>query len=56
MSASPVSDIADVVIVGAGLAGASAAAVLARKGVRVMLIDSRHTYPTCFKAEKIEPD
>jgi 2-polyprenyl-6-methoxyphenol hydroxylase-like FAD-dependent oxidoreductase len=47
---------ADVVIVGAGLAGASAAAVLARKGVRVMLIDSRQTYPACFKAEKIEPD
>lgn len=56
MSASPVSDIADVVIVGAGLAGASAAAVLARKGVRVMLIDSRQTYPACFKAEKIEHD
>ena len=35
MSVSPVSDIADVVIVGAGLAGASAAAVLARKSVRV---------------------
>lgn len=47
---------ADVVIVGAGLAGASAATVLARKGVRVMLIDSRQTYPACFKAEKIEPD
>ena len=47
---------ADVVIVGAGLAGASAAAVLARKGVRVMLIDSRQAYPACFKAEKIEPD
>lgn len=50
------SDIADVAIVGAGLAGASAAAVLARKGVRVVLIDSRETYPRCFKAEKIEPD
>jgi 2-polyprenyl-6-methoxyphenol hydroxylase-like FAD-dependent oxidoreductase len=51
-----VSDIADVAIVGAGLAGASAAAVLARKGVRVVLIDSRESYPRCFKAEKIEPD
>jgi 2-polyprenyl-6-methoxyphenol hydroxylase-like FAD-dependent oxidoreductase len=25
-------------------------------GVRVVLIDSRETYPACFKAEKIEPD
>ncbi|TKB71129.1 MAG: FAD-dependent oxidoreductase, partial [Nitrospira sp.] len=45
-----VSSIWDVVIVGAGLAGASAAAVLSRKGVRVMLVDSRETYPACFKA------
>lgn len=51
-----VSSIRDVVIVGAGLAGASAAAVLSRKGVRVVLVDSRETYPACFKAEKIEPD
>lgn len=46
----------DVVIVGAGLAGSAAAAVLARKGIRVALVDARDTYPTCFKAEKIEPD
>jgi 2-polyprenyl-6-methoxyphenol hydroxylase-like FAD-dependent oxidoreductase len=46
----------DVVIVGAGLAGASAAAVLSKKGVRVVLVDSREIYPACFKAEKIEPD
>ena len=49
-------DVADVAIVGAGLAGTGAAAVLARKGVRVVLIDSHETYPRCFKAEKIEPD
>jgi 2-polyprenyl-6-methoxyphenol hydroxylase-like FAD-dependent oxidoreductase len=48
--------ITDVVIVGAGLAGASAAAVLGRKGMLVTLIDQHHTYPACFKAEKIEPD
>ena len=47
---------ADIVIVGAGLAGASAAAVLARKNVRVMLIDAHQTYQACFMAEKIEPD
>lgn len=50
------SDLVDVAIVGAGLAGASAAALLARKGVRVALIDSHESYPRCFKAEKIEPD
>lgn len=50
------SDIVDVAIVGAGLAGASCAAVLARKGVRVVLIDPHETYPRSFKAEKIEPD
>ena len=53
MSASQVWDVA---IVGAGLGGACAAAVLSRKGVRVILIDSRETFPACFKAEKIEPD
>ncbi len=46
----------DVIIVGAGLAGASAAAVLGKKGVRVVLVDPQETYPPCFKAEKIEPD
>ncbi len=46
----------DVAIVGAGLAGATTAAVLGRLGVRVILIDSRATYPAGFKAEKIEPD
>jgi 2-polyprenyl-6-methoxyphenol hydroxylase-like FAD-dependent oxidoreductase len=46
----------DVVMVGAGLAGVSAATVLGRQGVRVAVIDPRETYPACFKAEKIEPD
>lgn len=53
MSASQVWDVA---IVGAGLAGASAAAVLSGQGIRVVLIDSRETFPACFRAEKIEPD
>lgn len=46
----------EVAIVGAGLAGATTAAVLGRQGYRVILIDSRATCPACFKAEKIEPD
>ncbi len=46
----------DAVIVGAGLAGACAAAVLGKMGLRVVLVDARQTYPACFKAEKIEPD
>jgi 2-polyprenyl-6-methoxyphenol hydroxylase-like FAD-dependent oxidoreductase len=51
-----ISNFYDVAIVGAGLAGASAAAVLGRKGLRVVLLDSQETYAPCFKAEKIEPD
>ena len=47
---------ADVCIVGAGFAGATAANVLARQGRRVVLIDRWATYPSCFKAEKLEPD
>lgn len=47
---------ADVIIIGAGLAGATAAAVLARQGRDVTLVDPRPVYPACFKAEKIEPE
>jgi 2-polyprenyl-6-methoxyphenol hydroxylase-like FAD-dependent oxidoreductase len=44
---------ADVVIVGAGVAGLAVAAGLARAQVRVLLVDARaHTAPT-FKAEKL---
>jgi 2-polyprenyl-6-methoxyphenol hydroxylase-like FAD-dependent oxidoreductase len=46
----------DVVIVGAGLAGAATAAVLGRQGRRVALVDPRPVAPPMFKAEKIEPD
>ena len=48
--------ISDVVVIGAGLAGASAACVLARLGLRVTLVDPRPNCPPVFKAEKIEPD
>ncbi len=46
----------DVTIVGAGLAGAAAAVVLARAGHRIALIDPNPVCPPEFKAEKIEPD
>jgi 2-polyprenyl-6-methoxyphenol hydroxylase-like FAD-dependent oxidoreductase len=46
----------DVVVVGAGLAGAAAAVALGRRGIRTVLIDPRATCAPCFKAEKIEPD
>src|SRR5215218_8868022 len=43
----------DVAIVGGGLAGSLAAAVLARSGHRVALIDKRAVYPEEFRVEKI---
>ncbi|WP_342731718.1 NAD(P)/FAD-dependent oxidoreductase [Bradyrhizobium sp. B117] len=43
----------DVAIVGGGLAGSLAAAVLARAGHRVALIDKRAVYPDEFRVEKI---
>jgi 2-polyprenyl-6-methoxyphenol hydroxylase-like FAD-dependent oxidoreductase len=46
----------DVVIVGAGLAGATAAVLLARQGLKVTLVDPRKEFPPLFRAEKIEPD
>jgi 2-polyprenyl-6-methoxyphenol hydroxylase-like FAD-dependent oxidoreductase len=42
-----------VAIVGGGLAGSLAAAVLARAGYRVALIDKRAVYPEEFRVEKI---
>lgn len=45
--------VADVAVVGAGLAGSLAAAVLARAGYRIALIDKRAIYPQEFRVEKI---
>ncbi len=46
-------EIADVVIVGAGLAGSLAAAMLGRQGRRVVLIDLHEVYPPDLRSEKI---
>ncbi|MGB0109170.1 MAG: FAD-dependent monooxygenase [Terriglobales bacterium] len=45
-----------IIVVGAGLAGTTAAAVLGQQGWHVVLVDPRPSYPRVFKAEKIEPD
>ncbi|MFA9218305.1 MAG: FAD-dependent oxidoreductase [Sphingomonadaceae bacterium] len=46
----------DVLVIGAGLAGSAAAAVLARSGLSVTVIDPYAVFPPLFRAEKIEPD
>lgn len=46
----------DVLVIGAGLAGSAAAAVLARSGLAVTVIDPYPVFPPLFRAEKIEPD
>jgi 2-polyprenyl-6-methoxyphenol hydroxylase-like FAD-dependent oxidoreductase len=46
----------DIVIVGAGLAGTTAASVLGRQGWRIALVDPSPIFPAIFKAEKLEPD
>ncbi|WP_128924928.1 FAD-dependent oxidoreductase [Bradyrhizobium guangxiense] len=45
--------VAEIAIVGGGLAGSLAAAVLARAGHRIALIDKRAVYPDEFRVEKI---
>src|SRR5215475_8699574 len=44
----------DVAIVGGGLAGSTAAAMLARAGIRAVLIDPHPTYPPDFRCEKLD--
>jgi 2-polyprenyl-6-methoxyphenol hydroxylase-like FAD-dependent oxidoreductase len=43
----------DIVIVGAGLGGAFAAAILGRAGYAVALVDVHAVYPPDFRVEKI---
>ena len=44
----------DIAIVGAGLAGSTAAAMLTRAGYDVALIDPHEVYPPDFRCEKLD--
>jgi 2-polyprenyl-6-methoxyphenol hydroxylase-like FAD-dependent oxidoreductase len=44
----------DVAIVGGGMAGSTAAAMLGRAGFRIALIDPHETYPADFRCEKLD--
>lgn len=46
----------DVVIVGGGLAGSLAAAMLGRAGIDAILVDPRSEYPPDFRCEKLDGD
>jgi 2-polyprenyl-6-methoxyphenol hydroxylase-like FAD-dependent oxidoreductase len=46
----------DIAIVGGGLAGSTAAAMLGRAGVSVILIDPHPVYPPDFRVEKLSGD
>src|SRR5262249_23749423 len=44
----------DIVIVGGGLAGSTAAAMLGRAGVQTVLVDGHQLYPKDFRCEKLD--
>jgi 2-polyprenyl-6-methoxyphenol hydroxylase-like FAD-dependent oxidoreductase len=47
---------ADVIVVGAGMAGVTAASVIGQQGYRVILLDRRMSCAPLFRCEKLEPD
>src|SRR5262245_15072638 len=47
---------ADVIVVGAGLAGTCAAETLGRRGLSVIVVDPQSRCPSLFRAETLEPD
>jgi 2-polyprenyl-6-methoxyphenol hydroxylase-like FAD-dependent oxidoreductase len=53
---SPVLHTTDIAIVGGGLAGSLAAAMLGRAGIDVILIDPHTEYPPDFRCEKLDGD
>ena len=46
----------DIAIIGGGLAGSTAAAMLGRAGIPTLLIDPHQTYPSDFRVEKLSGD
>jgi len=46
----------DIVIIGGGLAGSTAAAMLARAGIAAILVDPHPVYPPDFRIEKLSGD
>ena len=46
----------DIAIIGGGLAGSTAAAMLGRAGIPTVLIDPHRVYPFDFRVEKISGD
>jgi 2-polyprenyl-6-methoxyphenol hydroxylase-like FAD-dependent oxidoreductase len=46
----------DIAIIGGGLAGSTAAAMLGRAGIPTILIDPHQVYPFDFRVEKISGD
>lgn len=47
---------ADIAIIGGGLAGSTAAAMLGRAGISAAVIDPHETYPFDFRVEKLSGD
>jgi len=46
----------DVAIIGGGLAGSTAAAMLGRAGIATLMIDPHEIYPFDFRVEKLSGD
>ena len=45
----------DIAIIGGGLAGSTAAAMLGRAGIPTLMIDPHETYPFDFRASWLSP-